>query len=236
MDVELINRSREQLASVGGVPVNASYHWLENGTEFAGVVDGVRTPLARPVRPGERLTERVNVLAPDCAGHHRLRVTLVQEAVFWFDTLPVPVQADVDIFVNEPSDRWQLATVAALAGHAAVRDREVANLGLEIINVAGEKVSPFEVEAVFRDHPAVADVVAFAGPDPLRGEQVCVAVVLRDGARSPQKSEWRTLTEDRLASFKRPRRIVEVDAFPLGPTGKVQRARLAEQLSAQMSD
>lgn len=106
----------------------------------------------------------------------------------------------------------------------------------EIINVAGEKVSPFEVEAVFRDHPAVADVVAFAGPHRLRGEQVCVAVVLREGAQSPQKSDWRTLTEDRLAAFKRPRRIVEVDAIPLGPTGKVQRARLAEQLSALMTD
>ena len=129
VDVEIMNRSREQLASVGGVPVRASYHWLENGTEFAGVFEGVRTQLARSVRPGERLTERVSVLAPDCSGHHRLRVTLVQEFVFWFDTLPVPVQSDVDIFVNETSDRWQLATIAALAGYAAVRDHEVANLG-----------------------------------------------------------------------------------------------------------
>ena len=52
----------------------------------------------------------------------------------------------------------------------------------EIINVAGEKVSPYEVEAVLLGHPQVAEVVAFASPDRLRGERVCVAIVARSGS------------------------------------------------------
>ena len=49
----------------------------------------------------------------------------------------------------------------------------------EIINVGGEKVSPYEVEAVLLDHPSVVDAVAFAAPDRMRGEQVRVVVVAR---------------------------------------------------------
>jgi len=100
----------------------------------------------------------------------------------------------------------------------------------EIINVAGEKVSPFEVEAALMQHPAVADAAAFAAPDRLRGEQVCVAVVFRQDVDHPSQTDLHRFAADRLASFKVPRRLVVVPAIPLGPTGKIQRTRLAQQL------
>jgi acyl-CoA synthetase (AMP-forming)/AMP-acid ligase II len=100
----------------------------------------------------------------------------------------------------------------------------------EIINVSGEKVSPYEVEAVLLRHPSVIDAVAFAAPDRMRGEQVCVAVVLRRGVGSLEEHELRTYAAGHLATFKTPRRIIELDHIPVGPTGKVQRSRLSSLL------
>ena len=98
----------------------------------------------------------------------------------------------------------------------------------EIINRGGEKVSPREVEEVLLQHPAVVQAVVFALPDESLGQEVAAAVVLRD-AQVTEKP-LRQFVAARLAYFKVPRRIVAVDAIPLGPTGKPQRIGLAEKL------
>ncbi len=100
----------------------------------------------------------------------------------------------------------------------------------EIINVAGEKVSPYEVEAAIREHPGVADVVAFGAPDRLRGEQVCVAVVVRPDGVGLSPASLRAFGAERLAKFMVPRQVIVVDEIPLGATGKVQRSQLAATL------
>ena len=51
----------------------------------------------------------------------------------------------------------------------------------EIINRGGEKVAPLEVDNVLSAHPEVAQVVTFAMPHPMLGEEVAAAVVLADG-------------------------------------------------------
>ncbi|MEP6768963.1 MAG: AMP-binding protein [Acidobacteriota bacterium] len=99
----------------------------------------------------------------------------------------------------------------------------------EIINRGGEKISPREIDEVLLDHPAIAQAVAFAIPDPLLGEDVGAAVVLRDG-RSATPGEIREFVSSRLADFKVPRRVIIVSEIPKGPTGKVQRIGLAEKL------
>ena len=106
----------------------------------------------------------------------------------------------------------------------------------EIINVAGEKVSPFEVEAAMLLHPDVTDAVAFAVPDRLRGERVAAAVVLRTGCSGLDEAALRRFIGDRMVNFKVPRRIVALDRIPLGPTGKVQRMALAHVLAKELSD
>jgi acyl-CoA synthetase (AMP-forming)/AMP-acid ligase II/acyl carrier protein len=98
----------------------------------------------------------------------------------------------------------------------------------EIINRGGEKLSPREVEEVLLQHPAVAQAVVFAVPDPSLGQEVAAAVVVRDA--SVTEKELRQAVAARLACFKVPRRIVRVDAIPLGATGKPQRIGLAEKL------
>ena len=100
----------------------------------------------------------------------------------------------------------------------------------ELINRGGEKIAPGEVEEALLQHPAVAQAVAFPVPHARLGEEVGAAVVLRPGARTPV-GELRQAAQDRLPYFKTPRLVVTVDQIPMGPTGKVDRARLAASLA-----
>jgi oxalate---CoA ligase len=98
----------------------------------------------------------------------------------------------------------------------------------EMINRGGEKVAPLEVEEVLLAHPSVAQAAVFAVPHAQLGENVAAAVVLRAGKVSER--DLREFAAQKLADFKVPAQIVFVDDIPKGPTGKVQRLRLAEQL------
>jgi oxalate---CoA ligase len=99
----------------------------------------------------------------------------------------------------------------------------------ELINRAGEKISPREIDEVLLRHPAVAEAVAFGTPHPTLGEEVAAAVVLHGDA-----SEQDLLAHCRrhLAAFKVPRRLHIVEAIPRTATGKVQRRRVAEVIGA----
>lgn len=100
----------------------------------------------------------------------------------------------------------------------------------EMINRGGEKIAPREIDEVLLGHPSVAEAVTFAVPHGTLGEEVAAAVVLADDTGDVTESALREFAGDRLAPFKIPRRIVFVDAIPKGPTGKLQRIGLAEQL------
>jgi len=99
----------------------------------------------------------------------------------------------------------------------------------EIINRGGEKVSPREVDDVLMDHPAVQQVVTFAMPHKMLGEEVAAAVVLREDQEATEQ-EIRDFAAKRLADFKVPRRIVFLEEIPKGATGKLQRIGLADRL------
>jgi acyl-CoA synthetase (AMP-forming)/AMP-acid ligase II len=94
----------------------------------------------------------------------------------------------------------------------------------ELINRAGEKISPYEVEDVLLAHPAVAEAAAYPVPDETYGEQVGVVIVLR-GEATPR--ELTAYCAERLAAFKRPARVTILPEIPKGPTGKIQRRNLA---------
>jgi acyl-CoA synthetase (AMP-forming)/AMP-acid ligase II/thioesterase domain-containing protein/acyl carrier protein len=99
----------------------------------------------------------------------------------------------------------------------------------DIINRGGEKITPYEIEDTLREHPAVADAVVFPVPDGRMGQAVGAAVVLRAGGTATER-ELREYTSERLTYFKIPARVLMLDELPKGPTGKLQRARLAERL------
>jgi oxalate---CoA ligase len=79
------------------------------------------------------------------------------------------------------------------------------------------------------DHPDVAAATTFPIPHPTLGEEVAAAVVAKQGARLTESALIGFL-HDRLTAFKVPRRLVFIDEIPKGPTGKIQRNRLATAL------
>ena len=99
----------------------------------------------------------------------------------------------------------------------------------EIINRGGEKISPREVDDVLMGHPAVQQVVTFALPHEKLGEEVAAAVVLREGAAATE-TEIREFAATKIADFKVPKKIVILEEIPKGPTGKLRRIGLADQL------
>ena len=71
--------------------------------------------------------------------------------------------------------------------------------------------------------------VTFGVPHRELGEDVVAAVVLREGA-SATDQELREFTAARVAEHKVPRQVLIVEEIPKGPTGKLQRVKLNEQL------
>lgn len=99
----------------------------------------------------------------------------------------------------------------------------------EIINRGGEKISPREIDEILLDHPGIIQAVTFGIPHKRLGEDVAAAIVLVKG-QDINQTEIRAFANERLASFKVPRKIVIVEEIPKGATGKVQRIGLAAKL------
>ena len=100
----------------------------------------------------------------------------------------------------------------------------------DIINIAGIKVSPYEVEAVLLRHPDIEEAAAVAAPDVLYGEVVKAFVKTKTGSEVTEREIVR-FTSERLINFQVPKSIVFVDSFPLNNMGKLDRKRLAEIIS-----
>jgi acyl-CoA synthetase (AMP-forming)/AMP-acid ligase II len=95
----------------------------------------------------------------------------------------------------------------------------------ELINRGGEKIGPREIDEVLLSHPAVAEAVCFGVPHPAWGEEVAAAVVLKDPAT---ETEILLFCKERLAEFKRPKKIYITKEIPRTATGKIQRGVVAK--------
>ncbi|BDZ65565.1 hypothetical protein GCM10025877_25030 [Agromyces mangrovi Wang et al. 2018] len=102
----------------------------------------------------------------------------------------------------------------------------------ELIITGGFNVSPSEVEGALETHPDVVASAAVGLPSPRGGEEVVAAVVLREGAFLDSDG-LRDHCRERLAAYKVPRRVVELDDLPRSLIGKVLRAQVRAQLLAE---
>jgi len=102
----------------------------------------------------------------------------------------------------------------------------------EIIIRGGYNISPVEIEDVLHAHPAVAEAAVTAIPHDVLGEDMVAVVVPRPGS-SLDLDNVRSWMEDRLASYKVPRRIVVTDSLPRNAMGKVVKSQLQPLLALE---
>ena len=89
-----------------------------------------------------------------------------------------------------------------------------------MINAAGYKVWPAEIEATMYQHPAIKECCIIASPDARRGETVKAVVVLKPGAAASAEEilDW---ARGRMAAYKAPRLLAFADALPRTASGKL---------------
>jgi acyl-CoA synthetase (AMP-forming)/AMP-acid ligase II len=109
---------------------------------------------------------------------------------------------------------------------------EFAGRKKDVIKHGGYSVFAAEVESVLEEHPAVAECAVVGLPDARKGEIPAAAVRCRAGASvsEPDLLAWAAA---RLAEYKRPQRIVFVDALPRNATDKVRKADVVALLEGE---
>jgi fatty-acyl-CoA synthase len=98
----------------------------------------------------------------------------------------------------------------------------------DMLKIGGENVDPMEVEAFLMSHPAI-DVAAVVGLPDARLSEVAVAFVQLVPGCTLAEREVIEHCRGRVASFKIPRHVAFVDAFPMTSSGKIQKVKLRER-------
>lgn len=101
----------------------------------------------------------------------------------------------------------------------------------ELIIKGGENITPREIDEVLLEHDAVLEAAAFARPCDNYGQIVAACVRLKSG-RTISQAELLAHCHKQLGQFKSPDDIFFLDQLPKGPSGKVQRLKLHELVSA----
>lgn len=90
-----------------------------------------------------------------------------------------------------------------------------------MINAAGYKVWPTEIEAMMYAHPGIREVCIIAAADAHRGETVKAVIVPQDGATDMSPEAVQAWCRERMAAYKVPRVVTFTDSLPRSATGKV---------------
>ena len=105
----------------------------------------------------------------------------------------------------------------------------------DLIKSSGYRISPFEVESVLLEHPAVREVAVTGIPDPSRGMAVKATIVLNKYFQGTDVlvRQLQDHVRNRTAAYKYPRVIEFVDSLPMTISGKIRRALIRTLDSAK---
>jgi acyl-CoA synthetase (AMP-forming)/AMP-acid ligase II len=134
-------------------------------------------------------------------------------------------EATAQVFTG---DGWYRSGDLATIGHdgmVTLQDRK-----RDLIISGGLNVYPSEVERVLAEHPGVKDCAVVGAPDPEWGETVVAYVI--PASADVTEAELVQFVRNRLAGYKKPRRVVFMEAFPLGSSNKVLKRQLRDELWA----
>ncbi|HSI15186.1 MAG TPA: class I adenylate-forming enzyme family protein [Chthoniobacter sp.] len=100
----------------------------------------------------------------------------------------------------------------------------------EVINVAGRKLNPHDVEARLAEFPGVKQAVVFGVESPLRGEEPVACIAGDDLAREAILR----FCQEKLSAWQVPRDVWVVNEIPTNERGKINRRSLAESYRARL--
>lgn len=103
----------------------------------------------------------------------------------------------------------------------------------DMIISGGENIYSAEVEAVIGDHPKVREVAVVGAPHEKWGETPVAVVVPHDPADPPTLDELVEFCLTRLASYKKPTRLVIVNELPRNASGKILKTRLRDEVKQE---
>lgn len=98
----------------------------------------------------------------------------------------------------------------------------------DVINVAGKKVNPAEVEAHLLSHEEVRQAVVFGRASALRNQEVVACVV---AAEKTNEAALLQYCRTRLSGWQVPKRIFLLQTIPANERGKISRRELAERFA-----
>lgn len=122
-----------------------------------------------------------------------------------------------------------------ISGDRAVKDKDgyfwFVGRADDVINTAGERVGPFEVESALVEHPAVVEAGVIGKPDAVRGQIIKAFVVVKPGVpkHDELKNEIQAHVKKHLAGHAYPREIEFIDKLPKTRSGKIMRRILKSQ-------
>lgn len=201
--------------------------------ETMGLTETAAQILSNPLPPGVRkigspgigFGNAVRILAPDqseclCNGEGEIAVRGPNVMLEYLDN----PEATNDTF----SEGW-LRT-----GDLGMMDEDgyvfVTGRIKELIIKGGENIAPREIDEALYTHPDIIEAAAFGRPCTTYGERVQAAVRVSEGSML-QEGDLIALCQERLGLFKSPDAIFFMDELPKGPSGKIQRLKLAQSLN-----
>ncbi|MFL6798118.1 MAG: class I adenylate-forming enzyme family protein [Xanthobacteraceae bacterium] len=105
---------------------------------------------------------------------------------------------------------------------------QIAGRKKDLIIRGGHNIHPAKIEDLTLRHPAVVKAAAFPVPDQRLGERVCLAIIASGKEGVTGREILRHLEDLGLSKYDLPEWYLELESFPLTPSGKVLKRRLAE--------
>ena len=207
---------RERCRDLFGVDILERYGMTETLMNLSQPLDGLRRPgwLGQPL-PGVsvRIVDEDGAeVADGCEGELMIKGPAVTPG-YWRDE-----EADAAAF----DDGW-LRT-----GDLGLRDPDhgehrITGRRKELIITGGMNVHPREVEECLAEHPAVTEAAVGGLPDDDLGEAVSAWIVAASDVTAEELIDW---CRERLAPYRKPRRVFFVSELPRNALGKIQRHEL----------
>ena len=123
-----------------------------------------------------------------------------------------------------------------ITGDLAIQDEtgrvSIVGRGKDLIITGGFNVYPKEIESELDQIDGIGESAVIGVPHPDFGEGVVAVVTAPNAADVPSEEAIISSLSARLAKFKLPKRIYQVDALPRNTMGKVQKTELRAQFAA----